>query len=392
MAKPARGRRASPSRSRSGSSSRSYSGSSSRSRSRSRSRSFSSSSSPSRSGSSRSPSPAPPRKSPREDANRGRLPPPPPLPQAKKSPPLPRKASPVSESLVLHVDQLSRNVNENHLKEIFGNFCEVLNVRLAIDHVVNLPKGFAYVEFKGRADAEKAQLYMDGAQVDGKVIRVKFTLPERKKASSPPKAVATSSSRDAPKSNDAALDADKPGPKRLKEVSPRRKPLSPPRRRSPRRGLDSHPPPRRHADSPHRRGDSPPPRRRPASPARGRSPTSPPRHYNRSSPRRIRGSPVRHRSPLPPRRRSPVGRRHSRSPIRRPARSRSRSLSPRRGRGPPARRGRLSSYSSSPSPRRVCFLYTHLSSVDLFVFLFLILPSSYEFVAATTEGITEPQS
>lgn len=67
----------------------------------------------------------------------------------------------------------------------------MVNVRLAMDHVVsflflvlilclvlstsytfsnfdifylqvNLPKGFAYVEFKIRADAEKAQLHMDG--------------------------------------------------------------------------------------------------------------------------------------------------------------------------------------------------------------------------------------
>ena len=27
---------------------------------------------------------------------------------------------------------------------------------------VNLPKGYGYVEFKTRADAEKAQLHMDG--------------------------------------------------------------------------------------------------------------------------------------------------------------------------------------------------------------------------------------
>ena len=31
-----------------------------------------------------------------------------------------RKAAPIQESLVLHVDSLSRNVNEGHLKEIFG--------------------------------------------------------------------------------------------------------------------------------------------------------------------------------------------------------------------------------------------------------------------------------
>ncbi|GFQ04901.1 serine/arginine-rich splicing factor sr45 [Phtheirospermum japonicum] len=389
MAKPARGRPASPSGSdsrsssrsrsvsRSRSRSRSYSGSGSHSSSRSRSRSRSFSSSSSRSGSSRSPSPAP-RKSPAEGVKRGRSPP----PQTKRTSPPPRKASPIPESLVLHVDQLSRNVNENHLKEIFGNFGEVVNVRLAIDHVVNIPKGFAYVEFKNRADAEKAQLYMDGAQVDGKVVRAKFTLPERKKVASPPKAVATTSRKDGPKSEDAAADGDKDGPKRPRDASPRGRPLSPPRRRSPlarrgspRRGPGS-PPPRRRADSPvrrkanspYRRGDSPPPRRRPASPARGRSPSSPPRRFRsppRGSPRRMRGSPVRRRSPFPPRRRSPrrarspprrspIGRRRSRSPVRRLARSPSGSLSPRRGRGPPARRGRSSSSSRSPrkGPRR----------------------------------------
>jgi len=33
-----------------------------------------------------------------------------------------RKPSPVRESLVLHVEKLSRNVNEGHLKEIFSTF------------------------------------------------------------------------------------------------------------------------------------------------------------------------------------------------------------------------------------------------------------------------------
>lgn len=33
-----------------------------------------------------------------------------------------RKASPIRESLVLHVDSLTRNVNEGHLREIFSEF------------------------------------------------------------------------------------------------------------------------------------------------------------------------------------------------------------------------------------------------------------------------------
>ena len=37
--------------------------------------------------------------------------------------------------------------------------------------VVNLPRGFAYVEFKEREDAEKARIHMDGGQLDGNVLR-----------------------------------------------------------------------------------------------------------------------------------------------------------------------------------------------------------------------------
>ncbi|KAI3980126.1 hypothetical protein MKX01_034732, partial [Papaver californicum] len=293
-----------------------------------------------------------------------------PAPATKRGSPPPRKASP--ESLVLHVDQLTRNVNEGHLKEIFGNFGEVVNVELAIDRSVNLPRGYGYVEYKTRADAEKALLFMDGAQIDGNVVRARFTLPQRQKVSSPTKNVPASQKKDALQKDD--VDIEKDASQRQRDSSPCRKPLSPPRRRSPlaprrgdspRRRPDT--PPRQRVDSPpRRRMDSPvgrrgsPPRRRPASPIRRRSPSPPPR---RASPRRGRGSPVRRRSPIPvrrrspprrlrsPLRRSPIGRRRSRSPIRRHLRSRSRSISPHRGRLPP-RRGRSSSSSASPSPRK----------------------------------------
>ncbi|XP_021618032.1 serine/arginine-rich splicing factor SR45 [Manihot esculenta] len=152
MVKPKRGRlppsdsgSGSLSRSRSKSWSRSYSGSDSRSSprswslsSRSRSKSFSSSSSPSRS-----------------------------LSSVSRSPTAHRKSFAV----------VAKNVHEGHLKEIFSNFGEVVHVELAIDHTVNLPKGYGYVELKARADAEKALIYMDGTQIDGNVVRARFTLP-----------------------------------------------------------------------------------------------------------------------------------------------------------------------------------------------------------------------
>ncbi|KAF9608523.1 hypothetical protein IFM89_009889 [Coptis chinensis] len=370
MARAGRGRpaAASPSGSDTGSSSRSRSssGSDSRSRSRSVSKSFSSSSSsPSRSASSASRSP-PPKKSPSGVARRGRSP-----VVAKRASPAPRKASPLIESVVLHVDQLTRNVNEGHLKEIFGNFGEVVSVDLSIDRAVNLSRGYGYVEFKMRADAEKALQYMDGAQIDGNVIQARFTLPPRQKVVSDSKAVPVSLKREGPQKDNIGVDNEKDGP------SSRQRDWV----NLPRRG-DS--PPRRRMGSPIRRRS--PPRRRPGSPIRRRSPSPPRRNRSpgRASPRRIRGSPVRARSPLPLRRRSPprrvrsprrspVNRRRSRSPVRRPIHSRSRSISPRsrrrslspvrrsiqshsrtisphRGRAPVQRRGRSSSYSGSPSP------------------------------------------
>lgn len=58
------------------------------------------------------------------------------------------------------------------------------------------------------------------AQIDGKVVRAKFTLPERKKASSPPKAIASTSRRDASKTDNVGPDVDKDGPKRQREGIP----------------------------------------------------------------------------------------------------------------------------------------------------------------------------
>ncbi|ONK57681.1 uncharacterized protein A4U43_C09F2980 [Asparagus officinalis] len=380
MAKPGRGRSpsvsGSGSSSRSRSSSRSDSRSRSRSLSRSRSKSFTSSSSPSRSGSSRSRSPPPQRRSPIGAVRRARSP----SPAPKRASP-PRKKSPVVESGVLCIEYLSRNVNEGHLKEIFNNFGEVVNAELAMNRNVNLPLGHGYVTFKKRADAEKARLYMDGGQIDGTVVGVKFTLPQRPRVSPPPKAVPVAPKREAPPRDKVGIDVEKETQQRPRDPSPRRKPASPSRRRSPirrapspRRRPDSPPPrraispARRRADSPpYRRGGSPP-RRRGPSPARRGSPSPPPRRYRspaRVSPRRVRGSPIRKRSPLPlrrrsppprrarsPPRRSPPPRRRSRSPIRRLGRSRSRSMSPRRGRAPPRRGRSSSSFSDSPSPPR----------------------------------------
>ncbi|KAG0450124.1 hypothetical protein HPP92_027055 [Vanilla planifolia] len=351
MAKPGRPRPAtsSGSRSRSHSSpSGSYSASGSRSPSRSRSRSKSLSSSSSPSESSRSRSPPPQRRSPPGAARRAHSPSPPP----KRASP-PRKVTPpVIESVVLHIDHLSRNVNEAHLKEIFSNFGEVVNVELSMDRNVNLPRGYGYVEFKKRTDAEKARLYMDA---------------QRQKVSSPPKMISHAPKREAPPRDKMLSAPDKVVPPRPREHSPKASPDSPPDRRvdSPCKGVQSL---QLCVVVKHHHGgglllqleDSLPLLEgighlhvfhhegyvavhlgsvlhsllegvirllNPIANAKG-----------------VQGAPEEITSTTSP---QPF-------PVRRPARSRSRSASPRsRGRPRPPRRGRSSSFSRSPSPRKV---------------------------------------
>ena len=54
-------------------------------------------------------------------------------------------------------------------------------------------------------------------QIDGNVVRAKFTLPERKKLSPPPKVVATASKKEAPKADNVGAHVEKDEPKRQRE-------------------------------------------------------------------------------------------------------------------------------------------------------------------------------
>lgn len=67
---------------------------------------------------------------------------------------------------------MTRNVNKDHLYEIFGLFGPLKNVDLPTDRIHGHHRGFAYVEFETDNDAEKALEHMDGGQIDGQDITV----------------------------------------------------------------------------------------------------------------------------------------------------------------------------------------------------------------------------
>lgn len=79
--------------------------------------------------------------------------------------------APEAETSRLHVGHLTRNVQQEHIHEIFSTYGTVKHVELAMDKAVNLPRGFAYVELSKRSEAEEAQRLMDGGQLDGNQLR-----------------------------------------------------------------------------------------------------------------------------------------------------------------------------------------------------------------------------
>lgn len=54
-------------------------------------------------------------------------------------------------------------------------------MELQIDPRVKLSKGYAQIEYENAADAESAQLHMDGGQLDGNVLKVSFVLVDQQR-------------------------------------------------------------------------------------------------------------------------------------------------------------------------------------------------------------------
>lgn len=61
----------------------------------------------------------------------------------------------------LYVGNVRFHLVEDDLADFFGDHDAIANVVIPFDHVLNRPKGFAYIEFKTREALERA-LTFDG--------------------------------------------------------------------------------------------------------------------------------------------------------------------------------------------------------------------------------------
>ncbi|OCL05777.1 RNA-binding domain-containing protein [Glonium stellatum] len=98
----------------------------------------------------------------------------------------PSRGSPPPRSSKIVVEKLSKNVNEDHLREIFGSYGQIQDLDLPINRQFMTNRGTAYIMFYETADAERAIAHMHEAQLDGVVINVSIVLPRRRFSRSPP--------------------------------------------------------------------------------------------------------------------------------------------------------------------------------------------------------------
>lgn len=72
----------------------------------------------------------------------------------------------------LFVGGLSWDTSESGLRSAFGEFGEITYAKVVTDRETGRSRGFGFVEFGTREEADNARQQMDGAFLDGRTIRV----------------------------------------------------------------------------------------------------------------------------------------------------------------------------------------------------------------------------
>ncbi|MGB8194466.1 MAG: RNA-binding protein [Chitinophagaceae bacterium] len=84
----------------------------------------------------------------------------------------------------IYVSNLSFTVQDEDLKEFFAEYGEVTSAKVIMDKETGRSRGFGFVEMSDESSAQKAIRELDGAQVDGRPIRVNIAKPREERGNS----------------------------------------------------------------------------------------------------------------------------------------------------------------------------------------------------------------
>lgn len=84
----------------------------------------------------------------------------------------------------IYVGNLHYGINDEDLKEVFGEYGEVSSAKIIMDRETGRSKGFGFVEMPDDAAANKAIEDLEGAELNGRTMRVNESKPKPKRESS----------------------------------------------------------------------------------------------------------------------------------------------------------------------------------------------------------------
>jgi RNA recognition motif-containing protein len=79
----------------------------------------------------------------------------------------------------IYVGNLTYNMTEDSLRELFAPFGEVTSVKIIKDRLTDRSRGFGFVEMENKDEAESAIQKIDGNEVEGRNMKVNLARPRR---------------------------------------------------------------------------------------------------------------------------------------------------------------------------------------------------------------------
>ncbi|MBD3615187.1 MAG: RNA-binding protein [Gracilimonas sp.] len=77
----------------------------------------------------------------------------------------------------IYVGNLSYDVTDDQLREVFEAYGEVSSAKVISDKYSGRSKGFGFVEMDNDAEAQAAIDQLDGAEIDGRAVKVNEAKP-----------------------------------------------------------------------------------------------------------------------------------------------------------------------------------------------------------------------
>ncbi|KAJ3114012.1 hypothetical protein HDU96_002656 [Phlyctochytrium bullatum] len=83
----------------------------------------------------------------------------------------------IHHSKKLYISNLTKNVTEKHLREIFSEWGTLVAVQVPTADRLSVNRGYAYLEYDTAKAAENAAVRMNGGQLDGMYLKVSLVTP-----------------------------------------------------------------------------------------------------------------------------------------------------------------------------------------------------------------------